>query len=110
MNFERPPTERGLYLEATYKLEAVFSETQNFHESGNRESAKESLKRVYSEILELNKTDSADWNIKWDWNSNGQLTKGEYEAFLLRRKQLDNAIGIMTASGVIRHDVCKDIL
>jgi len=48
-----------------------------------------------------------DWKNTWVWNPSGDLTEEEFNTLNLHRKMLSNAIGIMTASGKVRHDLNK---
>jgi hypothetical protein len=92
--------------ERVESLNILFNEAENILSSEGRESAKLLTPKIYNELMSLNKRDkSDDWRIIWVWNPEGELTEEEFNALNLRRKLLSNAIGIMTASGVVRHDL-----
>ena len=71
----------------------------------DREKAKEYLPKVYDDLIKLNKRDKKDWQTLWIWNPDGYLSEEEFNRLNIRRKLLSNAIGIMTDSGEIRHDL-----
>ncbi len=80
----------------------IVEEKENANEA--RENAKAYLPRIYDDLIALNKRDKGSGN-EWAWNPEGDLTEQEFDSLNLRRKLLSNAIGIMTASGDIRHDL-----
>ncbi|MEK7659738.1 MAG: hypothetical protein AAB343_00885 [Patescibacteria group bacterium] len=69
-----------------------------------REKTKPLLNILYSELAALNKTVGAIYPFAV-WNKDGDLTEDQFNDLNLRRKKLSNAVGIMTASGVVRHDL-----
>jgi hypothetical protein len=99
----------GISIEAmTEQLLKRFAEAELFIEAGDREGAKIRLPQIYSDILTLNKRNQEneeEWAVQWAWNPDGDLTEDEFNQLLRRRKLLSNAIGIMTASGVVRHNL-----
>jgi hypothetical protein len=94
-------------MESVAKLTILFSEAERILATEGRDKAKTYLPMIYDELMALNKRDKNDFTTIWIWNSNGDLTKEEFNTLNLRRKILSNAIGIMTASGVVRHDLNK---
>lgn len=90
-------------------LNKLFDEAEMVHATEGREKGKEYLPKIYDTLMALNKRDQKtdDWTILWVWNPDGELTEEEFNALNLRRKLLSNAIGILTASGEIRHDLNK---
>ncbi len=95
--------------DAELKIENVqkaFTEAESVLESEGREKAKTLLNTIYSELILLNDT-VKEKNPLTEWNSKGYLTEEQFNALNLRRKKLSNDIGIMTASGVVRHDLNK---
>ncbi len=94
--------------EGSEKLRELFAGAETVFTAEGRESAKLLLPKIYSDFMALNKRwvrDDYDWQTVWSWNSDGDLTEEEFNALNLRRKLLSSAIGIMTASGEIRHDL-----
>lgn len=89
------------------ELETLFTEAENILKVEGREKAKIYLGGIYDDLIILNKRDKEDWQNTWVWNSKGDLTEDEFNTLNLRRKLLSNAIGIMTASGEVRHDLNK---
>ncbi len=94
------------HLEKVENISRLISAAEALFEAEGRESAKLLTPKIYNELMSLNKRDKGDdWRIIWVWNPEGELTEEEFNALNLRRKLLSNAIGIMTASGVVRHDL-----
>jgi len=89
------------------KMETLLAEAEGILVAEGREKAKTYLPRIYDDLIALNKRDKIDWTNTWVWNPAGDLTEEEFNKLNLRRKLLSNAIGIMTASGVVRHDLNK---
>lgn len=89
------------------ELETLFTEAENVLTIKGRDKAKIYLGKIYDELIRLNKRDKEDWQNIWVWNSRGDLTEDEFNTLNLRRKLLSNAIGIMTSSGEVRHDLNK---
>ncbi len=87
------------------KLNALYAEAEAAFDAGGREVAKPLLPKLYDDFMALNKRSNGDWETQWVWNPDGDLTKEEFDAINLRRKLLSNAVGIMTASGVVRHNL-----
>jgi len=113
------PEEEG-FLEDSLKKERVEGLNSLFDEAEEmvknkgvevgeaREKEKEHLVRIYDTLIALNKRYKEDdefWRNQLIWNPKGDLTEEEFNQLNLRRKQLSNAIGIVTASGEIRHDL-----
>lgn len=92
---------------AVKKMETLFAEAETILVTEGREKAKIYLPRIYDDLIVLNKRDKIDWINTWVWNPAGDLTEEEFNKLNLRRKLLSNAIGIMTASGVVKHDLNK---
>jgi hypothetical protein len=85
-------------------LSRVFDAAEAVFTAEGRESAKPFLNKIYATLIELNKSNGQIYPLQ-EWNSEGELTEAEFNELNLRRKKLSNAIGIMTASGVVRHDL-----
>jgi len=83
----------------------LIEQAESVLEKEGRETAKLLTPAVYGKIMTLNKRDASDYSTQWMWNPDGSLTEGEFAELNLRRKLLSNAIGIMTASGKVRHDL-----
>jgi hypothetical protein len=104
--------EKGYILtleDAELKIENVqkaFTEAESVLELEGREKAKVLLNNIYSELGLLNDS-ITETNPLAVWNSNGYMTEEQFNILNLRRKKLSNDIGIMTASGVVRHDLNK---
>ncbi len=93
--------------DAAEKIEKIYNtldEAEAVFEAEGRESTKPFLNEIYKELGELNDS-VTEINPLAEWNSNGYLTKTQFNELNLRRKKLSNAVGIMTSSGVIRHDL-----
>lgn len=100
-NFEQPPQEENFE-----SLRTLFDEAEAAFEHGGRDEAKPLLGNLYSGLGKLNKsTEEINPLAKWNWV--GDLTEDQFNELNLRRKKLSNAIGIMTASGEVRHDLNK---
>ena len=91
----------------TIFLEFIFNIAENILAVEGREKAKVHLGAIYDELIRLNKRDKEDWKNTSVWNKEGDLTEEKFNKLNLRRKLLSNAIGIMTASGEIRHNLNK---
>ena len=88
------------------KLGFLFLQAENAFAIEGREAAKPLLPEIYDELIALNKRDKEkDWDTLFVWNPDGDLTEEEFNLMNLRRKKLSNDIGIMTASGEVRHDL-----
>ncbi len=87
------------------KAEAALAAEEKENKNEGREIAKGFLPEIYDDLIALNKRSKEDWVTIWIWNPDGELTEQEFNALNLRRKLLSNAVGIMTASGEIRHDL-----
>lgn len=92
-----------LKIENVYK---TFDEAESIFEAEGREKTKPFLNIVYKELGELNDTVTEIVPLV-KWNSNGYLTEEQFNELNIRRKKLSNAVGIMTSSGVVRHDLNK---
>lgn len=93
-------------------LREVFAEAERLYiESGNdREVGKRYLPELYNVLIELNRLDKrVVVNPIAQWNPCGDLTEEEFNELDRRRKIFSNEIGIMTASGVVRHDLSPDV-
>lgn len=107
-NLDRPipnTTEGGPSKESVDELKNLFTEVEKIFETEGREGAKPHLHGIYTKLQKLNKSDTSDWTQIWSWNAEGGLTEAEFNELNLRRKKLSNAVGIMTASGTVRHDL-----
>jgi hypothetical protein len=94
--------------EKTERIEALanlFAEAEAVFEAYGRERAKPLLPKIYDALIAINKRDKKDYVTLWIWNPEGDLSEEEFNALNLRRKLLSNAIGIMTSSGEVRHDL-----
>jgi hypothetical protein len=89
------------------KMETLLAEAEAVLAVEGRDRAKTCLPKIYDDLIALNKRNKEDWKNTWVWNPAGDLTEEEFNTLNLRRKLLSNAIGIMTASGVVRHDLNK---
>lgn len=91
--------------ERVAELATLFNEAETILSIEGRESAKLLTPKIYNELIALNKRDKGDHLTLWVWNPDGDLSEEEFDTLNLRRKLLSNAIGIMTASGEVRHDL-----
>ncbi len=91
--------------ESVEELKSLFAEVEKILEVEGREGAKLRLHEIYTKLQELNRADLSDWTRIWIWNAEGDLTEAEFDELNLRRKKLSNAVGTMTASGTVRHDL-----
>ncbi|TSC88831.1 MAG: hypothetical protein G01um10143_728 [Parcubacteria group bacterium Gr01-1014_3] len=103
---ERPP-EDPLKKERIENVTKALTEAEAIFEAEGREKAKSLLPRIYDDLIVLNKRSKEEWETVWVWNSDGDLTEEEFNSLDHRRRLLSNAIGILTASGEIRHDLNK---
>jgi hypothetical protein len=94
-------------VELVAKLTTLFAEVEKILEAEGRDKAKIYLPMIYNGLIVLNKRDKNDFATIWVWNPDGYLTKTLFNTLNLRRKILSNAIGIITASGVVRYDLNK---
>jgi len=101
---EKPPTKEDFE-----RLNSIYDEAEKVFEAEGRESAKLLLPKAYDDLIEANKRDKKkdSYLIHFVWNPESNLTQEEFDSLNLRRKKLSNAIGIMTASGEIRHNLNK---
>ena len=102
--FEEIPNEAPLWRDIR-RLDWEIDEAEIALKVEDREKAKEYLPKVYDGLIKLNKRDKKDWQTLWIWNPDGYLSEEEFNRLNIRRKLLSNAIGIMTDSGEIRHDL-----
>jgi len=102
--FEEIPNEAPLRRDIR-RLDWEIDEAEATLKVEDREKAKEYLPKVYDDLIKLNKRDKKDWQTLWIWNPDGYLSEEEFNRLNIRRKLLSNAIGIMTDSGEIRHDL-----
>jgi len=102
--FEEIPNEAPLWRDIR-RLDWEIDEAEIALKVEDREKAKEYLPKVYDDLIKLNKRDKKDWQTLWIWNPDGYLSEEEFNRLNIRRKLLSNAIGIMTDSGEIRHDL-----
>ena len=102
--FEEIPNEAPLWRDIR-RLDWEIDEAEATLKVEDREKAKEYLPKVYDDLIKLNKRDKKDWQTLWIWNPDGYLSEEEFNRLNIRRKLLSNAIGIMTDSGEIRHDL-----
>ena len=76
----------------------------------SREVAKGYLPVIYKALIKLNRLDPEEvTNPLAYWNPAGDLTESAFNLFNRKRKILSNAIGILTASGRVRHDLNPDV-
>ena len=102
--FEEIPNEAPLWRDIR-RLDWEIDEAEIALKVEDREKAKEYLPKVYDDLIKLNKRDKKDWQTLWIWNPDGYLSEEEFNRLNIRRKLLSNAIGIITESGEIRHDL-----
>ena len=85
----------------------VYGIIEYMHEIPPTGQNEEELKRLEDEeiagLLEINLKKSPAEGILL--NPDSYLTEDQFDELNLRRKKLSNAVGIMTASGTIRHDL-----
>lgn len=85
-------------------LRSLFAKAEETLAAEGRDAVKALLPEIYDTFMGLNRWDKANW-APMTWNAGGELTKEQFNELNLRRKQLSNAIGIMTADGTVRHDL-----
>ena len=88
----------------------ALSEAEVLFDREEREAVKPYLVTITSRLIKENHPSGWGEDIidpLRDWNPKGNLTKEQYDFLSLRRKKLSNAVGIMTASGIVRHDLNK---
>ncbi|MFA6094632.1 MAG: hypothetical protein WC757_01975 [Candidatus Paceibacterota bacterium] len=91
-------------------LTATFDLVEAAFKNGGREAAKPLLGGLYNSFTKLNRFDpNIVINPLKEWNPEGDLTKEQFEILNRRRKILSNAVGIMTSSGQVRHDLNPDV-
>lgn len=91
-------------------LRNAFDTTETIFKESGRESVKPLLPNIYNTLIKLNKLNPAEVIYPLGkWNPEGDLTEAEFNELNRRRKILSNAVGIMTASGVIRHNLNPDV-
>lgn len=104
----RPPQnktpEKSSEKESFESLSRTFNEAEAVFKAEGREGTKPFLIVIYASLINLNKTKGQVYPLK-EWNPKGGLTKSQFNELNFRRKKLSNAVGIMTASGVVRHDL-----
>ncbi len=88
-------------------LRKSFEDAHVTLETEGREKAKVILTQLYKTLEKMNKWDRTGEYKPWGWNKDGYLSEEEFNDLDLGRKKLSNAIGIMTTSDVIRHDLNK---
>lgn len=88
------------------KLEALLKKAEILLELMNRTEAILVLGPIYDTLIDLNKTKGEALPLQ-SWNPKGLLTKEQFDDLNLNRKILSNKVGIMTSSGVVRHDLNK---
>lgn len=91
--------------ERVAEILTLFGEAETVLSVEGRDRAKLLTPKIYNELISLNKRSKEEYLTIWDWNPSGDLSEEEFNALNLRRKLLSNAIGIMTASGEVRHDL-----
>ncbi len=92
--------------EAIEELRELFTEAEKTLETHGRDYAKPFMGRIYGELKRMNQSLPDEKTFIWHEHENG-LTQEQFNELNLRRKLLSNAIGIMTAGGVVRHDLEK---
>ena len=85
-------------------LVLLFDVAEAVLEAKGRKEAIPLLGSIYNNLIDLNKT-KGQGSPLGEWNPHGDLTKDQFEVLNRRRKKLSNDIGIMTASGVVRHNL-----
>lgn len=85
-------------------LRKSFDDAESAFEAQGREKAKAFLRGLYIELAHMNKSTS-EGNPLEKWNPAGDLTEAQFNELNLRRKKLSNAIGIITSTGEIRHNL-----
>ena len=94
---------------AISRLDTIFTEAESIPEEAfegeRRAEGKKLIATIYSDLMALNKRGASDYVTQFVWNPEGDLTEEQFKRFDRRRKILSNAIGIMTGSGTIRHDL-----
>ncbi|MFA7301844.1 MAG: hypothetical protein WC069_06060 [Candidatus Shapirobacteria bacterium] len=96
--------------ETIANLRNSFSEAETVFKENGRESVKPLLPNIYNTLIKLNKLDPAEVIYPLGkWNPEGDLTEDEFNELNRRRKILSNAVGIMTSSGVVRHNLNPDV-
>lgn len=104
--------------ELVEKFEKLFDDAESLIKTEGVENTevrerlnKELLPNIYNGLILENKREKErkdnNWKMVWVWNPEGNLTEEEFDKLNLRRKILSNAVGIMTTSGEIRHDLNK---
>lgn len=101
MNFDIPNPESEKSNEGYEIFKKLFDEVEEIFIKEGRESAKGPLVGIYTSFKMLN-GGIDPFSI---WNSKGSLTEPQFNELNLRRKVLDNEIGIMTSSGTVRHNL-----
>lgn len=110
----QPPAESVDQLETSREtkdlLEEQFDAAERFAREGKREFAKTLLPNIYQAMIKLNNLNPEFViNPLQEWNPRGKFTEDEFEKSNRRRKILSNVIGIMTASGKLRHNLNPDV-
>lgn len=91
-------------------LTVGFGEAERVFKEKGRDEAKLKLPLIYQTMVLLNGLDPAVViNPLEKWNPEGDFTEAQFNEFNRRRKILSNAIGIMTGSGKVRHDLNPDV-
>lgn len=107
MHEERPsPPQESRESESFREALALLTEARQVLESEGRERAISLLPQLYDCIYNLNRRDKEiDTDLLDTWNPSGYVTQEEFNILSYQRKLLSNQIGILTASGEIRHDL-----
>jgi hypothetical protein len=104
MNIEHPGQNKAERAKEVYEeISAIFDEAEALFEREGREPVKAHLITLYERLIAAN---GGDRNLS-GWAPSGELAQEDFDELNLRRKKLSNAVGIMTASGVVRHDLNK---
>lgn len=97
-------------IEKIRHLHEVFDTAELKFKEVGREGAKIHLPVIYDILIDLNKLNPRGVvNPLAHWNPEGDLTEAEFEGLNRRRKILSNAVGILTSSGQVRHDLNPDV-
>ena len=100
----QPQEEKLTQPETFESVSKIFDEAEAIFEAEGREKTKPFLDRIYAILIALNKT-RGKTDALAEWNATGDLNSAQFNELNLRRKKLSNAVGILTASGVVRHDL-----
>ena len=93
-------------IEKINQLRETFATAERAFVESGREAAKAYLPEICTTLIKLNKFDpEVVFSPLAQWNPEADISENEFDELNRRRKILSNAVGIMTASGQIRHDL-----